>query len=182
MANTYNTLNDLFTGIANAIRAKKNSTATIVADKFPTEIENLKTGFNYENQNVTSIPDYAFYGCEDLNNVNCYNLTSVGTSAFENCTNLKTIILWDGVTNVEEDAFKGCSNLTIYCEATEKPDGWSDNWNPDNCEVVWGFAPIEIWDISVASDNSVVAKLYNDLLNDGMYSLIISGAGNIKSY
>ena len=55
MANTHSTLNALFTDIADAIRAKKNSIETIIADNFPIEIENLKTGFNYDSSYVTTI-------------------------------------------------------------------------------------------------------------------------------
>ncbi len=32
-----------------------------------------------------------------------------------------------------------CKNLKIYCEADEKPEGFDDEWNPDNLEVVWGY-------------------------------------------
>ena len=181
MANTHITLTDLFTGIADAIRVKKNSTETIVADAFPTEIENLRSGFDYNNQNVTAIPDYAFYGCEDLNSVDCYNLTSIGTSTFENCTNLKSVILYEGVESVGENAFKGCpEDLVIYCKFASIPDAWNTNWNPDNCEVV--FTLVETWDISATSDDSVIAKLYSDIYNEGYYSLVISGNGNMKNY
>lgn len=38
---THTTLSSLFTAIADAIRAKKGTTAAIVADNFPTEIANL---------------------------------------------------------------------------------------------------------------------------------------------
>ncbi len=38
---THTTLSSLFTAIANAIRAKKGTTAKIVADNFPTEIADL---------------------------------------------------------------------------------------------------------------------------------------------
>lgn len=41
MANTYTTLSGLFAAIANAIRAKKGTTGTIVADNFPSEIESI---------------------------------------------------------------------------------------------------------------------------------------------
>lgn len=41
MANTYTSLGGLFTAIANAIRAKKGTTGTIVADNFPSEIESI---------------------------------------------------------------------------------------------------------------------------------------------
>lgn len=45
MAHT--TLVSLFTDIANAIRAKKGTTAKIIADNFPTEIANLPSGSSY---------------------------------------------------------------------------------------------------------------------------------------
>lgn len=43
MPNTYNTLGTLFTAIANAIRAKRGTVATIVADDFPAEISAIET-------------------------------------------------------------------------------------------------------------------------------------------
>ena len=177
---TYTNLNDLFTDMANAIRLKKNSSETIIADNFPTEIEALRTGFDYNNHTVTAIPDNAFYGCEDLKSVDCYGLTSIGDGAFEGCENLKTVILYDSVTDVGENAFKGC-NATIYCYFESQPDTWNENWNPDGCEVVW-MTPIETWDISATEDDNVIAKLYNDIYNEGMYSLVISGSGNMKNY
>ena len=183
MAN-YTNLNDLFTDMANAIRTKKNSTATIVADTFPTEIESLKTGFDYENQNVTAILDYAFYGCEDLNNVNCYNLTSVGASAFENCANLKTIILYEGVTDVGENAFKGCGEgLVICCEAASQPDTWHENWNPDNRVVIWGGTSaniIETYDVSATEKDNISAMVFE--IGDEKYSLVFIGNGKMVDF
>lgn len=44
MANTHTTLTSLFSDMADAIREKSGSTATIVADNFPTEIRNIKGG------------------------------------------------------------------------------------------------------------------------------------------
>lgn len=179
MAN-YTNLTDLFTDMAEAIRTKTNSTAPIIADNFPVEIEALRTGFDYNNHDITTIPDYAFYGCEDLNNVDCYNVTSIGTSAFEGCVNLKSVTLYDNIESIGENAFKGCSNVTIYCYMSEQPPGWHENWNPDNCEVVW-MTPIETWDVSATEADNVVAKLYNDIHNEDYYSLIINGNGNIRS-
>ena len=181
MANTYTTLNGLFTAIADAIRAKKETTDAIAADSFPAEIEGLRSGFDYNNHEITSISDYAFYNCEDLNNVNCYNVTSVGANAFENCTNLKTIILCDGVTNIGENAFKGCINATIYCMFDNQPDTWHENWNPDNCKVVWGMDLIETWNISATENDNVIAKLYQ-FPNITHSFLVISGNGNMREF
>lgn len=182
MANTYITLDGLFTGIADAIRLKNGSKGTIVADTFPNEIRNLRTGFDYNNHNVSVIEDYQFKNCTDLRNVDCYNITSIGTGAFEGCSNLKTVVLYSGIESIGENAFKGCNNLIIYCEAASKPDTWHDNWNISDCKVVWGFTFVETWNISATENDNVTAELYNDIHNEGYYSLIISGSGNMKSY
>ena len=183
MANTHSTLTELFVGIADAIREKNGKTELIVADNFPVEIENLKTGFDYINHDITALPDYAFYGCKDLLSTDCYNLESIGASAFENCTRLKSVVLYDGVTSVGENAFKGChEDLVVYCMFDSQPEGWDENWNPDSCNVVWGFTPVEIWDISNTENDNVIAELYNDVNNDGYYRLVISGSGNMKNW
>lgn len=44
MANTHTNLTSLFTDIANKIRAKKGTSASIKADDFPSEIESIQTG------------------------------------------------------------------------------------------------------------------------------------------
>ena len=179
MANQYSTLNSLFTAIADSIRLKKNSAKEIIADNFPTEIDSLRTGFDYSNQNVTTIPDYAFYDCEDLNNVDCYNLANIGASAFENCTNLKSVVLYDNVESVGENAFKGCDNVVIYCESQNITETWHENWNPDNRPVLCG-EPINTWDISDTEDDNVIAQLYLSLNNK--YVLFISGHGNARTF
>lgn len=41
-----------------------------------------------------------------------YRVTSIGNSSFRNCTDLRSIILPEGVTSIEENyAFEGCCNL-----------------------------------------------------------------------
>ena len=182
MANTYTTLDNLFTAMANAIRSKNGGTDSIVADTFPTEIRSLKTGFDYINHNVTEIKDYQFKNCTDLKSVDCYGLTSIGTGAFEGCTELETVVLYDGVQSVGENAFKGCSNTTIYCMFDEQSEGWHENWNSDGCNVVYLGGAVKTWDTSATENDKVTAKLYNDINNDGYYKLIISGNGNMKNY
>ena len=41
-----------------------------------------------------------------------YTVAGIGSSAFEKCSNLKEIIIPEGVTNIESFAFESCSNLT----------------------------------------------------------------------
>ena len=42
------------------------------------------------------------------------------------------------VTSIGSYAFADCKRLTIYCEVTSKPSGWSSSWNESNRPVVWG--------------------------------------------
>ena len=66
---------------------------------------------------ITTIPDYAFYGC----------------------TKLTTIVIPNSVTSISKYVFDDdldfCST-TIYCEATEKPSDWNDNWS-SNDKIYW---------------------------------------------
>ncbi len=61
---------------------------------------------------VTSISDYAFYGCESLTSVIIGDdVTSIGNSAFERCSGLTSVVIGDGVTNIGYAAFQYCGNL-----------------------------------------------------------------------
>lgn len=67
---------------------------------------------NNEIYNVTSIESTAFYDCTDLISVTIPNLTKeIGHSAFYGCTNLKDISIGNSVEYISDYAFKNCSNL-----------------------------------------------------------------------
>ena len=48
-----------------------------------------------------------------------------------------SIYIPNSVTTIGSHAFRDCSNLTIYCEASSKPSGWGSDWNYYNRPVVW---------------------------------------------
>jgi hypothetical protein len=58
-------------------------------------------------------------------------------SAFENCSSLMSIVMPNGVFLLDNNAFKGCTNLIIYSEKTSQPISWSYYWNYDNRPVYW---------------------------------------------
>ena len=61
---------------------------------------------------VTSIGDYAFYGCENVTSVSLPStVTQIGKLAFYGCKNLRTLTLPDSVTVVEDYAFAKASGL-----------------------------------------------------------------------
>ncbi len=64
-------------------------------------------------EGVTSIADYAFYGCKNITRVTIPGtVTSVGYMAFYNCTSLERLTILEGVASIGENAFSGCSSLT----------------------------------------------------------------------
>ena len=67
-------------------------------------------GINYR---IAEIGDYAFYECNNLNNITipaC--ITRIGDYAFSGCTKLYTIIIPSSVTSIGMSAFRNCTNLT----------------------------------------------------------------------
>ena len=67
-----------------------------------------------------------------------YLVTSIGSYALSDCYNLISITIPNSVISIESYAFADCKRLTIYCEVTSKPSGWSSSWNESNRPVVWG--------------------------------------------
>ena len=62
---------------------------------------------------VTSIGRYAFYYCTSLTSVTIPDsVTSIGWLAFSGCTSLTSVTIPDGVTIINDAVFNGCTSLT----------------------------------------------------------------------
>ena len=81
----------------------------------------------------------AFQDCKALTAITIPDgVTELGDWAFRGCTGLKHIYIPAGVVTIpakdkdnswESGVFLACSNITVYCGAAEKPEGWGQYWN-----------------------------------------------------
>lgn len=123
----------ILTDIADAIRTKTGSTATMTPSEMAALINSIETGGGSGGDDeslkgiiertatnptlpsdLTSIGDYAFYRYTNLALPSLPSgITSIGNNAFYYCTNLKTITFEGTPTGtISSSAFKSCTNLT----------------------------------------------------------------------
>lgn len=65
------------------------------------------------NNGITSIGSFAFNGCTNLLSITVpYSVTSIGNNAFSGCSSLGSITIPDYVTSIGDNAFSDCTNLS----------------------------------------------------------------------
>ncbi len=113
----------------------------------------------------------AFSRCRNLTSVDVPNsVTSIGDGAFYKCDSLKSVFIPESVTSMGGVVFFLSDSLTIYCEASSKPDGWSDNWNFGNYPVVWGATTAVS---ESAADNLTVYVQGNTIIIENAFAEIL---------
>ena len=62
---------------------------------------------------ITSIGDYAFYGCSNITSLNIPNgVTKIGNGTFYGCTGLASITIPSNVTSIGDRAFQFCTGIS----------------------------------------------------------------------
>lgn len=102
---------------------------------------------------VTTIDEYAFDTCTNLININIPKVECICSKAFQDCTSLKKIYIPACCTTIDasstyDSPFYGLYNndLTVYCGASSKPDGWGEYWawtstGGSTPNIEWGVTP-----------------------------------------
>ena len=102
-------------------------------------------------------------------------ITSIGTNAFEGCSNLTQLKVWDTVTAIGENAFAGCEKLEVTYSGT------ANQWRQMGCKVPKTVCSDGIlWDFGSCGDNLVYILLDETLqifVEEGM-----EGSGIMEDY
>ena len=96
---------------SNTVYDSRNGCNAIIETSSNTLIQGCSTTVIPES--VTSIEDYAFFGCSNLTAITLpESVTSIGYGTFYGCSSLTSITLPGSVTEIGTLAFSGCSSLT----------------------------------------------------------------------
>lgn len=126
-----------FSGCSNITKVVMPDTITTI-NQYAFENCSKLTSITLSKQ-ITSIQKYTFSGCLTLESIEIpKNVTSIGEYAFDRCYQLTSVFIHSGVTSIGRYAFMECDN--IYCEVTEIPAGWDENWKQVTVEPVLGAA------------------------------------------
>ncbi len=121
---------------------------------------------------VTSIGDSAFKDCTAINSLSISNtVTTIGDSAFTDCTALTSIAIPDSVSSIGESAFKDCSSLT----SVSLPDSVSSIGE----SVFNGCGSLTT--LKLSENSSKYCSLNGVLYNKDMTELIWYPAGNTNT-
>lgn len=127
------------------------------------EIKNLVI-----HDDVDTIGNYAFYGCESLTSVSISNsVTTIGEKAFAECYGLTSLTIPNTVTTIENNAFDGVLNIVYDGTATGSPwgakcvNGYIDGYfvYSDNTKMtLCGCSPLTMGEITIPNSVTTIGK------------------------
>ena len=137
-------------------------------------------------QGVTSIGDSAFYNCSKLDLINIPNsVTSIGNDTFYGCSSLALTSIPDGVTNIGDRAFYNCSQLSSITISDKVTNIGKNAFS--GCENITKLQlevdpSIFIYDLSNIFSSSIKADVYVPYTYASDYGTLFSSFENIHLY
>ena len=127
----YSNLTSLIVEEGNPVYDSRNNCNAIIRTSSNELI--IGCGSTSISNSVTSIGEYAFYGCRRLSSVEIPNsVTTIGRTAFAGCWNLISLTIPNSVTSIGEHAFRECTGLNSIIVETGNPIYDSR----DNCNAI----------------------------------------------
>ncbi len=96
---------------------------------------------------VTTIGNYAFYGCSELTTVTIPNsITTIGEDAFSGCSSLTSVTIGNSVISIGNSAFYNCKSLTsITIPGSVTTIAGNAFYNCDNLFEIYYTGTLEEW-------------------------------------
>lgn len=126
-------------------------------------------------EGITSIGEYAFYGCKTVTKLSVANtVESIGRYAFRNCAGLTNVEIPSSVTEIGASAFENCTAVTLrvahgtYAHEYAEANGISFKLNED----IDGDGSMTNSDVAllvrvIAGWNTGCDTAYADITGDG---------------
>ena len=128
----------------------------IICKKAFYNCSNLKS-LNIGTCGVSDIRGYAFESCTSLTSIDIPNtVINIEGQAFRDCRGLTSVTIPNTVLSIGKGAFQDCINLTIYCQAKVKHSNWNEEWNINECPIIWGTRKVNV---SVMANDSDLGQV-----------------------
>lgn len=99
--------------------------------------------------NVTNIDNNAFFDCDNLVSITLgSSVVTIGNSAFASCSNLVSVTIPSSVASIGNSAFSSCGNLTSVYFLDDAPSLGSSVFNGDNNTTVYHIPGTTGWTLS----------------------------------
>ena len=128
---------------------------------------------------VTSIGNYAFYGCSGLTSITIpASVTSIVYSAFFGCSGLATVTVYAPSCTLGFNAFSACGNLKNIYVFSDLVDDYKAAWSAYESKIT-AMTPVASGTCGKETPEDVTWRLEGEA---GHYRLIISGTGEMADY
>ncbi len=128
---------------------------------------------------VTSIGNYAFYGCSGLTSITIpASVTSIAYSAFFGCSGLATVTVYAPSCTLGFNAFSACGNLKNIYVFSDLVDDYKAAWSAYESKIT-AMTPVASGTCGKETPEDVTWRLEGEA---GHYGLFISGTGEMADY